>query len=571
MTAVLETPGVAPAGKLHRSIDWTGAFWVASGVPPLVLFSIGGIAGTTGNIAFMIWTVSMVMGFLQSFTYAEIAGLFPNKSGGASVYGASAWVRYSKLIAPLSVWCNWFAWSPVLSLGCSIAAAYILNALAPIPSVESAAVADWLAANGASLAVPDAEKAAAAVTALTPEIRTWTLHSQSLGPVSFSLNASFFIGAALMLFVFAVQHRGILGTANVQKWIGVFVLVPLVIVGLVPLITGQVDWGNFSPFVPLSEPYVPSNGSWTIAGWTLALGGMFIAAWSTYGFETAICYTSEFKDPSRDTFKAIFYSGLLCLTLFTLVPFTFQGVLGLDGMLETSIVDGSGVAAAMAAMVGGGEIAENMLVMLMILALLLAIMTAMAGSSRTLYQGSVDGWLPRYLSHVNEHGAPTRAMWTDLIVNLAVLAIACADATSFFFILAVSNCGYIIFNFLNLNAGWIHRLDSAHIPRPYRAPAWLLGLGGVFAFVNAVFMGAGAKVWNPMALWAGLFTAGLIIPVFLYRHYVQDGGRFPDQMLEDLHIRSQADLSRRKAGVLPYLALAGGIVVVLVSNWLFQL
>ena len=75
----------------------------------------------------------MIMGFIQSFTYAEIAGLFPNKSGGASVYGATAWLRYSKFIAPLSVWCNWFAWSPVLSLGCSIAAAYILNALAPIP------------------------------------------------------------------------------------------------------------------------------------------------------------------------------------------------------------------------------------------------------------------------------------------------------------------------------------------------------------------------------------------------------------------------------------------------------
>ncbi|WP_442165572.1 hypothetical protein, partial [Rhizobium leguminosarum] len=45
-----------------------------------------------------------------------------NKSGGASVYGATAWLRYSKFIAPLSVWCNWFAWSPVLSLGCAIAA-----------------------------------------------------------------------------------------------------------------------------------------------------------------------------------------------------------------------------------------------------------------------------------------------------------------------------------------------------------------------------------------------------------------------------------------------------------------
>jgi len=31
---------------LQRGINWTGAFWVASGVPALVLFSIGAIAST---------------------------------------------------------------------------------------------------------------------------------------------------------------------------------------------------------------------------------------------------------------------------------------------------------------------------------------------------------------------------------------------------------------------------------------------------------------------------------------------------------------------------------------------
>ena len=254
-----------------------------------------------------------------------------------------------------------------------------------------------------------------------------------------------------MLLTFAIQHRGILGTANVQKYIGLLVIVPMLIVGIAPIMTGQINWENYSPLVPLKEAYVPVNGEWNIGGWTLVLGGMFIAAWSTYAFETAICYTSEFKDPKTDTFRAIFYSGLLCLVLYSLVPFTFQGVLGLNGMLEPTIVDGSGVAAAMGKMVGGSGIITNIMVMLMILALILAIMTAMAGSSRTLYQGSVDGWLPRYLSRVNEHGAPTAAMWTDLLFNVGLLAIAAADATSFFFILAVSNCCYIIFNFLNIN------------------------------------------------------------------------------------------------------------------------
>jgi amino acid transporter len=563
--------GIPDSPALHRTIDWKGAFWVASGVPALVLFSIGGISGMVGNLAFLVWTASMIMGFIQSFTYAEIAGLFPNKSGGASVYGAAAWVRYSKFIAPLSVWCNWLAWSPVLSLGCSIAAAYVLNALAPIPVATSPAVAQWIAANGASITGGHDAQVSAAIAALTPAIRNWTLFTHTLGPVGFSLNSTFFIGAIIMLVVFAIQHRGIMGTASVQKYIGLLVIVPMLIVGVIPLFNGAVNYSNFSPLVPLATAYAPDPGHWNVAGWTLVLGAMFIAAWSTYGFETAVCYTSEFRNPGTDTFKAIFFSGLLCLALFILVPFTFQGALGLTGMLDPSIAAGSGVASAMADMVGGGAFVHSIMVMLMILALILSIMTAMAGSSRTLYQGSVDGWLPRYLSHVNDHGAPTRAMWTDLCTNLLLLAVASTDATSFFFILAVSNCGYIIFNFLNLNAGWIHRLDSGSTNRPYRAPTWLLGLGTVFSFVNAMFLGAGAKTWNPYALTAGAIFAVLIIPVFCYRHYIQDGGKFPDRMLEDLHVGGSGDVTTKRAGILPYVTLVAGVAVVLLSNWYFKM
>ena len=100
---------------------------MASGVPALVLFSIGGIGATVLGASWLVWTISVWMGFFQSFTYAEIAGIFPGKSGGASVYGAIAWLRYSKYIAPLSVWCNWFAWTPVLAIGTGLAAGYILT------------------------------------------------------------------------------------------------------------------------------------------------------------------------------------------------------------------------------------------------------------------------------------------------------------------------------------------------------------------------------------------------------------------------------------------------------------
>jgi hypothetical protein len=95
-------------------------------------------------------------------------------------------------------------------------------------------------------------------------------------------------------------------------------------------------------------------------------------------------------------------------------------------------------------------------------------------------------------------------------------------------------------------------------------------MGAVFAFVNAMFMGAGAKIWHPWALWAGFITAALIVPVFCFRHYVQDRGKFPAKMLEDLQVGGKS-ISDTRAGMLPYLTLAAGIAVVVIANYYFTL
>ncbi|HWU34125.1 MAG TPA: APC family permease [Methylovorus sp.] len=546
---------VAQNATLHRKIGWQGAFWVASGVPALVLFSIGAIAATVGKPSWMVWMISIAFGFIQAFTYAEIAGLFPHKSGGASVYGAVAWVRYSKFIAPVSVWCNWFAWSPVLAIGSGLAAGYILSALF----------------------APDAV------------INTWQITLLDLSfiktDLALRINATFILGAAVLMSVFAVQHGGILRSARVTMILGITALIPLMLIGLIPILTGDVPQVNFFPMAPLSYDTAGNvvDGVWGIEGWKLMAGGLFIAAWSTYGFETSVCYTREFKNPKTDTFKAIFYSGLLCIAVFTLVPIAFQAHLGLgqlvtpavvdaagttvtpavySGMLAPEIYSGMGVASALSDMAGGGKLIGNVMVIMLVLALLLSIMTSMAGSSRTLYQASVDGWLPKYLSKVNEHGAPTPAMWTDLCFNLLLLLLS-----DYVFVLAASNVGYIIFNFLNLNSGWIHRLDRPNWLRPYKAPTILLAAGGVLSFVNLALMGFGADIWGEGTLMTGLIFGALIIPVFIYRHYVQDKGQFPKAMLEDMHIADESGVSSR-AGILPYVALVAGVIVVYVFHHL---
>jgi amino acid transporter len=556
MSSTAEVATIDTAAKstgLERGIDWTGAFWVASGVPPLVLFSIGAVAATVGKLSWVIWMASIAMGFIQSFTYAEIAGLFPNKAGGTSIYGAIAWVRYGKLVAPISVWCNWFAWSPVQATGSALAAGYILSGLFAQDSA----------------------------------INTWQLTLLDLGSLktglSLRINAVFVLGAVILLAVKFIQDGGILRSANTTKILGVSAMIPLLLIGIVPLLTGDIVKANFFPLAPLAHDALGrvADGTWNMAGITVFAAGMFLAAWSTYGFETAVCYTGEFKNPKTDTFKAIFYSGLLCVVVYTLVPFAFQGYLGLGtlvhpavldaagnvttaaeygGMLAPDIYSGMGVAAIMAKMVHAGRLAGVIVVIMLILALVLSLMTSMAGSSRTLYQASLDGWLPKYLAKVNSHGAPTNAMLTNLGFNLLLLLLS--DSV---FVIGAANIGYLIFNFLNLNAGWIHRLDRPRQDRPWRAPTWILAAGAVLSFVNLAFMGFGADVYGAGTLKTGLIFAALIVPVFVYRHYIQDKGSFPREMADDLEMVDGERIIQR-AGIWPYVVLVLGIAVVAITH-----
>ena len=119
---------------MRRDIGWVGAFFVAAGVPALVLFSMGGISALDGPIAVLVWTLSVLIGFVDAFVYAEIAGLHPKKSGGTAVHGATAWIRYIRPAAPISLWCNWLAWTPVLAIGSGLGAGYLLSIFfAPTP------------------------------------------------------------------------------------------------------------------------------------------------------------------------------------------------------------------------------------------------------------------------------------------------------------------------------------------------------------------------------------------------------------------------------------------------------
>ncbi len=458
-------------GGLKRQITWKDAFWIASGASTLGLFSIGSIAATIGTPSWIIWLASSSIGFVQLFIYAEIAGMFPNKSGGASVYGAVAWIRYGKIFAPINIWSYWLAWSPVLAIGATLAGSYIVTAF----------FADT-AFGKFSVTLLD-------LSAILPGIKL-------------TFSGSILIAIIILLGSFYIQHTGVLKMARTQFFLALLSLIPIILLGVVPLITGKVNPSNFVPLIPLGTTSWFSQQSFT-----LVMGSMFIAAWSTYAAETAVCYTSEFKDPEKDNIRAIISAGVLGFFCFSLLPFTFLGV---------TFGTGSG----------------NILSLMLVFALMLSISTAMAGGSRTLYQAAMDGVLPKFLSKLNEHGVPTTAMWCDLAFNIFLLTLG-----SPIFVLAASSVAYVLCISMDMNAAWMHRKDRPSIYRPYRAPDWMIYIiGPILSVINLAFIIFGANVFAPNALWYGLGIIALVIPIFCYRHYVVDKGVWPKAAQEHLEI-----------------------------------
>ena len=513
--------------NMVRAASWWQVVFIALGACALVMFSLGGISAITGTISPLVWTISASIGLIAAFAYAEMAAMMPNKSGGTANYGATAWIRHVKVIAPMSVWGNWIAYSPILAIGSGLGAGYLLLIFVP----------------------PD------------HFLNTWNLTLADLSifkpGLTLRLNMQFILGTIIMLVIWTIQHAGILRTAYVQIALALGGLLPLVLACFLPMMGGQVSMENFSPFVPLS-------GAWNLEGWKLFIGGLFLAAWSAYAAENAVCYMSEMRDPENGGPKAVIWTGVICLVVYTLVPFVFQGGLGTQGMMSPGIQSGEGVGAAFAGLIGAGPFFTNLLVVMLTFSLLLGVMTAMADSARTLYQGAHDGWFPKFLDHLNEHGVPTRAMWVDLAFNAFLLLMS-----DYLFVLAVSAVNYVIFHMLNMSSAWIHRIDNPRSKRPYRCPTFILVIVGCLSFVNAFFIGAGANVWGNGVIPLGFAVAFASVPVFLYRHYVTDGGKFPDHMLSDLIPPGETELTPTRAGILPYLALAGNALAILVGYQIF--
>lgn len=454
--------------ELLKTMSWWDGFMIALANPGFLIAALGGsIAslGTTG--ALVLWVASVGIGTLQNNIYAELAAMFPEKSGGIAIYAHEAWRKYFSPIGAIATFGYWFAWSTVLSISGLICGTLI--------------VAEYF-----------------------PHV-TW---SASYG--HFSLSWPIIIAILMLLLVWMFNSRGIRSTVIFSYVTGVALMVPLLVMMLLPYLTG--DWHA-------------SNMNWNIGSGGSAVGliltWMYFMGWSSYGFEACATVAPEYRDTTVDTPKALRTAAAFSVFVYALLPLGLGGTLGTKAVASdpTYIIFYAKALNEIAGNFGG-----HLLVLCMVFGIVLTMSTATLDGSRAIYGISKDGMTIRWFDHLNEHNVPGRGMAIDAFMNI-FLVVFFGSAIA---ILAAGNLGYMLAHFFALSGFLLLRKDRPDWPRPIKLSKIWVPIAALVATLNLVFVVAGGFIFadkfgyglSKTMLGASVLVISLVL--YFYRRVVED-------------------------------------------------
>jgi amino acid transporter len=486
--------------QLLKAMTWWDGFVVALANPGFLIAALGssiGALGTTG--AFLLWTISICLGALQNNIHAELACMFPNKSGGVALYAHEAWRKYLTLIGPLATFGYWIGWSVVLSINGLVAGTLIQS--------------EFFSST------------------------TW-----STSGAGFDLNLPILIGVGLIAVVWLFNIYGVRPAVWFGYVTGGLLCIPAFVLMFLPYVTG--DWHS-------------SNMTWLIGsggGLPLILVWLYFMCWSSYGIEVVATFAPEYHDTERDTPKALRSAALFSAAVYALLPLGLGGTLGTDAVAkDTTFI--AFYADAFNAIVGNAL--GKVMILCLVGGLVLSMNTATMDGSRALYGISKDGMTIRQLGKLNRFHVPGVAMTVDAILNVFLITYFAGVLE----ILAVSNIGYVFATCAALSAFLLLRKDRPAWPRPVRLPNWYVPLGAFLAGFNLILLIFGGFIYSGGFLgiagygygWdktrTGLLVLVAALILYVYRHVVQD--KIPMKLREEVPRTPEEELRHPELGVAP--------------------
>lgn len=473
-------------GGLNKGTNWWGAFVIGLAGTILVTGAAPVFVTTFGASYVPIIIFLALIGWVLCLLLAELSGMMPDRTGGAPTYAGPAfrkWPRLARHINGVTSWMYWLGWTPVAPLNMILASFYIESMLGL-----------------------DTSKGFTPIDTFIP---WWT--------VVIAL-----IGIAVLA---CAAYMGIKFGTAVATILAILAMIPLTFLSIAWVIRpSAADWSQLAGFHHLDGTsfFSPLMGH---PAWMVYLAYAFLLTWTVIAMEAAACYIGECRKPDRDAKVAMTLEGGYGVFVYTLLPISFIVVLGSGALSNSKLVDPKTIFVTFASKIFpgvAGQVLQYAIGIMLIVALALSALNSLMGCSRGLYQIAIDGQLPRWWRHLNKHGVPDHAMYTN--VGMSVLGVLMGGATAIY---AFSNVGYLG-SFVPVLIGfYILRKYYPDARRPFRLPEFskyvaltvaimFFGIWLVGGILYAAIGGQGIYYF------IGWVVALLYLPLYWYRTRVED-------------------------------------------------
>jgi amino acid transporter len=258
--------------------------------------------------------------------------------------------------------------------------------------------------------------------------------------------------------------------------------------------------------------------------------GLLFALGMYGGFEVAVLFREEVRDPVRTIPRATYGVIVVAMTIYALTSWLFVNSLGVDKVVDLATADSTG-AMRTSLEAFGGKVLFDAATILVNTSTFAVILAAHNITARYVFNLSADGILPEKLSSVHSrfrspHVASLVTSAAGLVLLLGVVAFgfdpiatyaAMLGITSFIILAVIFVANLAILVFMRRRGGSEHSLWETVICPILAAVG--LGAGLVLAATNFGLLigGSNQLAAGLMAFIVGLFVVGVVMAVVLRR------------------------------------------------------
>jgi amino acid transporter len=430
---------------------------IASGVPVLVLVSMGPVAGLAGAASVLIWAVSAVLGFFMAIAFADLAASRPHVTGGIGTLAGSVLGQHSRSLGMIAQWSYWFGWSPALAINGALVGTYLHDVF-------------------------------------LPRSPSWTVILLALAVLGGSVT---------------VNHYGVRHGARLHVLLVVCVAVPVALLVGTALLRGQLEGSRLLPFAPPSG-WVSGHGLVALSG------GLFLAGWSAYGSELALSIGTEYRRGVRDAVKALIIMAFTSVIAYSLVPLILVGVLGVSRIQADPAI----ALQPLAQQIAGGlaDLVVGVLILALLLGVNMVMIASSRTLYQLARNGDAWQFLGKVNRHGVPGNALRFDLAVNTVLLLVMFAVNRGRTSNVpLALLAASNVGYILSISLALVAAWMSHRQGGQGGRHLRIRSTLMRVGLAIAVVNVALLLTAGFAWGWPNVLIGAAVLAAVVGAFSCR------------------------------------------------------